>query len=168
MTRSYRTKDAYPRAFGKGMSSDYNAFITSGDLVDKFTYFLVVWGAGSQGRSNRISGTALYSTRVFEANEASGAFYKALLRVNAAAGPAMEVKTRTGQIYRFAVGAGGGYFASSSIASATPQDHTLRFTVNRVTSPSAATSTLSTAASSDEVKDFTGRSVRIRMTPTAI
>ena len=150
------------RAPSAGMSSDYNAFITSGDPLNQFTYFLVVWGDGSQVRFNRISGTGLYSTSVFEANEASGAFYKALLRYNVAAGPAMEVKTRTGEIYRFAVGAGGGYLReqldrfgnSTKITRSGSQ-------INRVTSPSGRyVDFVYSGVYPTEVKDFTGRSVR--------
>ena len=163
MTRSYRTKDANPRAFGKGMSSDYNAFITSGDPLNQFTSHSGGLGRRFAGALQPNSGTGHYITSVFEANEASGAFYKALLRYNAAAGPAMEVKTRTGEIYRFAVGAGGGYLRekldrfgnSTKITRSGSQ-------INRVTSPSGRyVDFVYSGVYPTEVKDFTGRSVGI-------
>ena len=162
ITRSYRTKDANPRLFGKGMSGQHNSFITSADPPSLLTYILMVGADGSQVRFNRISGTGHYSTSVFEANEAPGPFYKALLQYNAAAGPAMEVKTRTGEIYRFRAGAGGGYLIeqldrfgnSTKITRSGSQ-------INRITSPSGRyVDFIYSGVYPTEIKDFTGRSVR--------
>ncbi len=74
----------------------------------------------------------------------------------------MEVKTRTGEIYRFRAGAGGGYLLeqldrfgnSTKITRSGSQ-------INRITSPSGRyVDFIYTGAYPTEVKDFTGRSVR--------
>lgn len=161
VTRSYRTKDATARLFGKGMSSDYSAFITSGDPLNQFTYMLVAWGDGSQVRFNRISGTGAYLTSVFEGNEAPGRFFKAIMQYSLAVGM-MEVKTRTGEIYRFQTGAGGGYlreqldrFGNSTKITRTGSQ------IQRITSPSGRyVDFIYTGANPTEVKDFTGRRIQ--------
>ena len=74
----------------------------------------------------------------------------------------MEVKTRTGEIYRFRTGAGGGYLIeqldrfgnSTKITRSGSQ-------INRITSPSGRyVDFIYSGVYPTEVKDFTGRSVR--------
>jgi hypothetical protein len=83
--RAYRTNDPDPRLFGRGMSSDYNAFVTSTDPLNQYTHMLLVWGDGSQYRFNRISGTGQYTTSVWEAND-GGALYKSRMQWNSSLG----------------------------------------------------------------------------------
>lgn len=172
ITRVYRSKDRSNwYAFGEGMSLKDDAYITGNPPVNNagtlYTYFLLVLGDGSQVKFNLISGTGQYSSSVFEANETPGPFYKAVMQYgdkrNANNG-AMEVITRHGDFYRFRTGAAGGYLFerqdrfgnATKITRAGSQ-------IQRITSPSGRYVDFIYPPAGfwpNEVRDFTGRSVR--------
>ena len=103
LTRSYRTRDTFSRAFGIGASHSYDYFLV-GDTLP-YTFIDLILDDGTRVHYTRIDGGAGndFTVAVYEHTLTSTRFYKSRISWN---GSGWDLKFKDGMLYKFRDGFG--------------------------------------------------------------
>ena len=167
ITRKYRPLDGYVRAFGRGMSLDYQMYL-AGDAAT-FTYADLILGDGGRVRYNRVSAGTSYTDAVMEHTATPTRFAHSQLSWDASRG-GWQLSFQDGTIYRFVSSLPGAVL--SEIEDRAGQRLTItragalgghaNVNISRITSPSGRWVAFTYAAGTDritQITDSTGRTV---------